>query len=231
MTIVTIVVKILSGELLFLDIPNILTGRQLDDQVYEALPEEIRPRERYQMALLRLRKKNDEDQYEEIIPDDMKLVIEEGEYFCISLMTDEFNLELDIGMMVRARNPLSNKNDMFECRTVYIYKNSVLIHKESLYFSCNNTVQEILPLRYDDEKVKKVMGQNNEMTIHIEDDAKVYETIRAFAKKVAFGCPNMESVKGIVPELSCRLKYYLEIEFLRNWVDRWGDDDDDDELF
>jgi hypothetical protein len=235
MTTVNVIVKILSGELLSLDIQKELSSEQLDEQVYEALPEDIRPRERYQMALLRDRKeKGDEgDEYEEVIPDDTRLVLEEGECFYVSLMVDEFCLELGVGMFVHARNPIGHQQDVFECHSVYIYKNNVLIHDESVYYSFNNTQPEHLPVWYGDEKVEKEwVGRNNEdiedMTIHISDDTPVYETIGAFATKVVSGCPNKESVKGIIPILSRRLQYYLEMEFLREWIERWGVEDEDD---
>jgi len=244
MATVSVTVKILSGDVFSLDIPKEVTSEQLDDLVYDALPEDIRPRERYQMALLRVRSEQEEkeekeekeeqeeqeDEYEEVVPDDTRLEVEEGECFYVSLMVDEYELELSVGMFVHARNPVGDEQDVFECHTVYIYKNNVMIHDESLYYSFNNTQPEQLPVWYGEEKVESewVDQDNGEMTIHIAEDTPVYETIRALAKKVASGCPNKESVKGIVPSLSKRLQHYIELEFLREWIERWGVEEEED---
>ena len=237
MATVSVTVRILSGDVFSLDIPTEVTNEQLDDLVYDALPEDIRPRERYQMALLRVRREQEEkeekeDEYEEVVPDDTRWEVEEGECFYVSLMVDEYDLELSVGMFVHARNPIGDQQDVFECHTVYIYKNNVMIHDESLYYSFNNTQPEHLPVWYGEEKVESEwVDQDNgdgEMTIHIAEDTPVYETIGALAKKVASGCPNKESVKGIVPSLSKRLQHYMEMEFLREWIERWGVEEEEE---
>lgn len=235
MATVSVTVKILSGDVFSLDIPKEVTSEQLDDLVYDALPEDIRPRERYQMALLRVRREQEEkeekeDEYEEVVPDDVRMGVEEGECFYVSLMVDEYELELSVGMFVHARNPIGDRQDVFECHTVYIYKNNVMIHDESLYYSFNNTQPEHLPVWYGEEKVESewVDQDNGEMMIHIAEDTPVYETIRALAKKVASGCPNKESVKGIVPSLSKRLQHHIVMEFLREWIERWGVEEEEE---
>jgi hypothetical protein len=234
MATVSVTVKILSGDLFSLDVPKEVTSEQLDELVYDALPEDIRPGESYQMALLRVRReqvesKDDEDEYEEVVPDDTRMEVEEGECFYVSLMVDDYRLEMCMGRFIDARNPIGGQQDVFVCHTVYIYNNNVMIHEESVYYSFNNTQPEHLRVWYGEEKVESewVGQENGGMTIHIAEDTPVYETIGAFAKKMASGCPNKESVKGIVPSLSKRLQHYMEMEFLREWIELWGADEED----
>lgn len=215
-------VKLLSGDMFSLDVLPTITCRQFDQVVYDTLPAEIRPAERYQMTLVRGSfggEQEEEEKQEEIVPCDVLLLPKEGECFYVSLMVDEYRIVLDGGSFVDAYDRVRVTSYVFEAHSVYIFKNNVLIHDESFYY--NDESEEVW---YGEEGVETewVGRHSDELSIHIPEDAQAYDSMENLAEKMMEGCPNKESVKGIVPTLSERLRWYLCDALVREWEESRG---------
>ena len=214
---VTVYVKMMSGEMIELEVSENITYEQFDWTVYEALPNELRPSHRYQMGLFRMCPEDEKDA-EEVVPSDERLKPMEGECFSVFLMVDEFELRLEIGASVSTYLALEDDDDEMEILSVYIYKNNVLIHSEPLYYTLGG---EGTWYRREDVEENWMGRHSDEIAVQIRENAKAYRSIHDVTEAIFQSCPNHESVKGIVPRLSLRLVEHLRRAFVAEWGYLW----------
>jgi hypothetical protein len=211
---VPVTVKILSGDILSLDVPANSTRRQFYGQVYFDLPEEVAPLEDYQMILLRGPSEEEEEgQGKELPSDDKPLHPQEGEMFCVIMGTDEYRLELQSNW-IDVFEATRQDNYLFSMYDFYIYKNDVMIHNECFYH-CEDEDRWYL----SDGVEENVVGRHSdEISIILPPNAEPFESMDTLARTLVERAPNHVSFANSEHlTITRRVRDYLREDFLRQW--------------
>ena len=213
MPFVTVYVKVLSGEMISLEVPENMTSRQFYGQAHYNLPEDVRSEEEYQMTLLRTmvvwdeEEKEEKEEAEELLADDEVMEVEEGEVFLAVMDSAKYDIVMnpygwDAYERTREENYLFDANEYSVYRkwggvTETLRRNDIIYHgtEDDSWYSSENVEMEWVG-RFRDE-----------LAIEIPEDAVLYGSLEALAV----------TLMGRLPGLSRRVQAYLVDEWMRQW--------------
>jgi hypothetical protein len=211
MATVSVTVKILSGDILPLDVPANITHRQFYAQVYFDLPEEVAPAEDYQMILLRA--PSEEEEGKELRSDETPLNPQEGEMFCAIMGTDEYRVELQ-SYWTEVYEVNRQENDLFCLYEYYIYKNDVIIHDECFY----HNEEENRWYLTDGVEEQWVGRHSDELAISLPANAEAFASMDNLASTLIERAPNHVSFANSEHfNITRRVRDYMRESLLHQW--------------
>lgn len=224
----TVFVKVLSGEMITLDVPAEMTRRQFYDQVFYQMPADLAPEKDYQMTLLRVsvvweqedgEEGEEKEVGEELLSDNELLEAEDEEMFLAVMDTAKYEFLLNYSWW-DACERTREENNLFE---VYEYSlnrtwggvTEVLHDKEAFYHSSEDDTW------YSSEGVEyEWVGRfNDELLIEIPEDAV------SFTSMYGLALTSLERIPG----LSRRARAYLLEEWMNQYEQYMGPYHEDEE--
>jgi hypothetical protein len=195
MTTITVSIKLLSGDLLTLTIPEYMTTQVFYDYVYQQLSDEVAPEEDYMMTLLRVL---DDEEIGELPADDDTLSPSDGEMFFVFMDTRKFQVEL-YGVWWETFDTREPTPRMFQQWQYNVYR--IEYGRESMYYHDRfyYNKEEMIWLVKDNLSSEMVGRREDEEVISIPEDERMYSTMEEIA----------EVMIDRIPGLSRRAKTYI----------------------
>lgn len=213
----TVSIKLLSGDLLSLEVPNYMTRQAFYGHVYQSMPDDVAPEEDYMVTLVRMR---DGGEPEELPADGEALDAEDGEVFWLYVDVRSYEVELS-GTWWETFDMTRPMNQMFrhwrytvtqvEKGTYHTFKRESFYHNEDemAWFVADRISSEMVGRRADEE------------VIRIPEDETAYLTIERV----------VEVMVDRLPGLTQRAKTHIKRELVWHWNDMntpldWNDEEE-----
>ena len=224
MSCITVFVKLLSGDMLALDVRPDITRKQFYARVYLELPEEVAPSEDYMMTLLRSsEQKEEQEQEQELLADEDPLRPCPDEIFFAIMDPSEYALSMSMGGF-DAYEMTRPMNYIFQAREIIItcWNESVkkTLQRESFYYNNDDHTWFL----QDGILTEWVGRHEDELAIRIPDDAVAYGSIERLVTRIIQRLPN--STK--------RIQAHLASSFLQQWSEtiegRWNEEEEEQDF-
>jgi hypothetical protein len=217
----TVFVKLLSGEMITLDVRPDITRKQFYARVWIELPEEVSPSQEYMMTLLRSseqKEEQEEQEEQELLDDEEALHPCPDEIFFALMDTSEY----DIAMSMRvfdAYDMTRPMNYLFQAREMKVRRRNKyeadISHREFFYY---NEDDHTLFLE-DGIQVEWVGRYEDELSIRIPDSAVPYHSIHHLVAHMV----------QRIPDTTKRVQSHLASSFLQEWSETTQGQLDDNE--
>lgn len=202
---VTVSIRLLSGDLLSLEVPNYMTRQAFYGHVYQSMPDDVAPEEDYMVTLVRI---GEEGEPEELPADGEPLGAQEGEVFWLYVDVRSYEVELS-GAWWETFDTTRPMNQMFrhwEYTVTQLEKGANhTLKKESFYHN-----EDEMAWFVKDRITSEMVGRKlDEESIRIPDDETVYLSIERV----------VEIMVDRLPGLTQRAKTHIKRELVWHWND------------
>jgi hypothetical protein len=223
MSATTVFVKLLSGEMITLDVRPDITRKQFYARVWIELPEEVSPAEEYMMTLLRSSEQKEEQEQEEqeLLDDEEPLRPCSDEIFFALMDTSEYDIAMSMRMF-DAYDLTRPVNYLFQAREIKVRRRNKYegdaLHCEFFYY--NEDDRTWFP--EEDIQTEWVGRYADELAIRIPEDTVFYHSLEHLVAHMV----------QRVPHSTKRVQSYLAQSFIQQWSETtygsWNKEEEQD---
>ena len=202
---VMVSIKLLSGDLLSLEVPNYMTRQAFYGYVYQALPDDVAPEEDYMVTLVRV---GDEGEPQELPADAEALGAQEGEVFWLFADVRSYEIELS-GAWWETFDMSRPMNQMFrhwEYTVTELVKGANRTVKKESFYHNEDEMAWFVKDRISSEMVGR---RADEESIRIPEDETAYLSIDRV----------VEVMVERLPGLNQRAKTHIKGQLVWHWND------------